>query len=375
MKNKDSLMLYIHIPFCERKCDYCDFLSFVTDEDTKAGYFKGLFKQLELKAELAGNIPVSSIFIGGGTPSCVDERFIYDTLMLVRDKYRVLDDAEITMESNPNSIRKEALSVYRNAGINRISMGLQSADNEELKLLSRLHSYEDFLKAYDAVRLCGFDNVNVDLMSGLPGQSIASFEKTLSKVISLKPEHISAYSLIFEEGTRFYERYGDGEGVVDEETDRYIYHMTQSMLKDFGYERYEISNYSRPGKECRHNLGYWVRRPYLGFGPSAASLFDEKRYSMHRDLKAFIAGDFSESVEELSLNARMEEFMFLGLRLTKGISRDEFFKAFNKDLDSVYKDVLEKLQKEGLLDISGRVKLTERGLDLANYAMSQFLLD
>lgn len=368
-------MLYIHIPFCERKCDYCDFLSFATDEGTKAGYFKALFEQIKLKAELAGNIPVSSIFIGGGTPSCVDEKYIYGLLSLIREKYLLLTDAEITMEANPNSVRKSALKIYKEAGINRLSMGLQSTDNDELKLLSRLHTYEDFLKSFDMVRNEGFNNVNVDLMSGLPGQSLASFEKSLKKVVALNPEHISAYSLIIEEGTRFYERYSNKKELFDEETDRSMYHMTKELLSDYGYGRYEISNYAKEGFECRHNVGYWERRPYLGMGLSAASLFEECRYTNHGDMKKFILGDFTESRESLSIKDQMAEFMFLGLRMIKGVSKEDFYQTFGVDYDDVYKDVTRKLQNEGLLENGDRIRLTQKGLDLANYAMAEFLLD
>lgn len=368
-------MLYIHIPFCERKCDYCDFLSFAANEETKQGYFKALLKQIELKSEFAGNIPVSSVFLGGGTPSSVDERYIYDILEKINDKYKLKNDAEITMEANPNSVRKDALGVYKEAGINRISIGLQSTDNEELKLLSRLHTYEEFLKAYDLVREAGFSNVNVDLMSALPGQDAASFEKSLIKVSNLNPEHISAYSLIIEEGTKFFDRYSDGRGLPSEDEDRKIYHMTKDILKQYGYERYEISNYSKPGYECSHNIGYWQRRPYLGFGISAASLYEEKRFSMHRDIGRYIANDFDESVEALSLGNQMEEFMFLGLRLINGVSKENFFEAFKTPYDKVYGSITDKLLKEGLIEATDRIRLTEKGLDLANYAMSKFLLD
>lgn len=375
MKNKETLMLYIHIPFCQRKCDYCDFLSFATTEENKQGYFKALSKQISLKSELARDIPVSSIFIGGGTPSLVKEGYIYDLLGQIKNQYQLMDDAEISMEANPNSIRKEALPVYKEAGINRLSIGLQSADNEELKLLSRIHTYEEFLYAYDMVREAGFKNVNVDLMSGLPGQKVKTFEDSLKKVIALNPEHISAYSLIIEEGTKFWERYGDGEGLVSEDVDRQIYHVTEEMLKTSGYGRYEISNYAKAGYECRHNIGYWKRRPYLGFGISAASLFNEERFTGHRDLKAYISCDFSEEKESLSINEQMEEFMFLGLRMTEGVSVAEFKGRFNKDYWTVYGDVTEKLVKEGLLICGENVLLTAKGLDLANVAMAEFLLD
>ncbi|MCR4962237.1 MAG: radical SAM family heme chaperone HemW [Lachnospiraceae bacterium] len=374
MKNKTQ-EIYVHIPFCARKCDYCDFVSFVTDDDTKKAYFSMLEKQIDMKAESAGSLPVDSVFFGGGTPSLVDAGYIADVMEHLRRRFLFTDDAEITIEMNPNSAHKDKLSVYRSAGINRLSIGLQSTVDEELKRLSRLHSYEEFLRSYDLARTVGFSNINIDIMSALPGQSSDSYTETLKKVCKLAPEHISAYSLIIEEGTPFYERYKDGNGLPGEDLDREMYHDTKRFLLTKGYERYEISNYSKPGFECRHNVGYWTRKPYIGFGIAAASLIDEVRYSMHGDLKRFLSGDLTEEIEHLEMKDRMAEFMFLGLRLIKGVSKKEFFDEFGVSMEKVYKKQLLRLSEEGLLADGERVFLTEKGLDLANVCMAEFLPD
>ncbi len=334
-----------------------------------------LEKQIDIKAESAGSLPVDSVFFGGGTPSLVDAGYIADVMEHLRRRFLFTEDAEITIEMNPNSAHKGKLSVYRSAGINRLSIGLQSTVDEELKRLSRLHSYEEFLRSYDLARTVGFSNINIDIMSALPGQSRDSYMGTLEKVCELAPEHISAYSLIIEEGTPFYERYKDGNGLPGEDLDREMYHDTKRFLLTKGYERYEISNYSKPGFECRHNVGYWTRKPYIGFGIAAASLIDEVRYSMHGDLKRFLSGDFTEEIEPLEMKDRMAEFMFLGLRLIKGVSKKEFFDEFGVSMEKVYKEQILRLSEEGLLADGERIFLTEKGLDLANVCMAEFLPD
>lgn len=374
MKSSDNGELYIHVPFCARKCAYCDFVSFVRDADVQSDYFAALNKQIEIKAESA-DITVDSVFFGGGTPSLVEPKHIYDVLEHLRRRFSFDSNSEITIEMNPNSVTREKLGVYKAAGINRISIGLQSADNEELKILSRLHTYEEFLKAYDAVRDAGFDNVNIDVISAVPGQTLRSYENTLNKVIALQPEHISAYSLIIEENTPFYALYGDGRGLPDEDAEREMYYLTKSLLASYGYSRYEISNYAKLGKECRHNLGYWQRKPYLGFGIAAASLYKEKRYLVHSDLCGFIKGDFSEEETALSREDMMEEFMFLGLRLCKGVSKQEFYKQFGVQMDEVYGKSLIKLERDELLINGSYVYLTDKGMDVANYCMTEFMLN
>lgn len=373
MKSKRDNEIYIHVPFCARKCSYCDFVSFAMNEDMHKKYFDALIKEIDLKAESVGKIPVGSCFIGGGTPSLVNEKYILSVLEAIDLRFSLNKASEITIEMNPNSASLEKIKAYKQAGINRVSIGLQSTIDSELRDLGRLHSFEDFLRTYEDVRNAGFENVNIDLMSAIPGQTIKSYEKTLRRVLELKPEHISAYSLIIEEGTPFYERYKEGTGLPSEEDERNMYYMTKDILASEGYLRYEISNYAKKGYECKHNIGYWERVPYLGFGIASSSLWGEKRFTHHSDIKKYIEGDYSGEETDLDLNDRMEEFMFLGLRLTNGVLVSEFKEQFGKSLEEEYGAVLCKLQREGLLVLDERVRLTDKGLDVANYCMSEFI--
>lgn len=367
--------IYVHIPFCVKKCGYCDFVSLACNEEVKDKYFESLHKQIELESESTGSMPVDSVFIGGGTPSIVKGGSIYDVLEHLRRCYRFEKSPEITIEMNPDSCAKEKLSIYKAAGINRVSIGLQSASDEELKALGRPHNYDDFLRAYDMVRNAGFENVNVDIMSALPGQTMKTYVSTLEKVISLKPEHISAYSLIIEEGTPFYERYASGIGLPDEDTEREMYYATREILGEAGYSRYEISNYAKPGFECRHNVGYWQRRPYVGFGIAAASFYNHTRYQMHTNLSAFIGGNFDEEKTVLSCEDEMAEYMFLGLRMMSGVSIRKFAGIFGKDIYEVYGKVIDKLIIERLMTKEGDcLRLTDYGVDVSNVCMAEFIL-
>ncbi|MCQ2519733.1 MAG: radical SAM family heme chaperone HemW [Lachnospiraceae bacterium] len=378
--------IYVHVPFCVKKCDYCDFVSFARSEDTHKAYFEALNKQIDYKAEFTGKIPVDSVFFGGGTPSLVSAEYIVSTLNHLRERYDITDDAEITIEMNPNSASKEKIEMYKKAGINRISIGLQSTENSELKCLARPHNFEDFLETYKAVRDAGFDNINVDIMSALPGQNLESYKKTLKKVVELNPEHISAYSLIIEEGTPFYDLYGDGEmagcglnevlPLPGEDEEREMYYETKRFLAKNGYERYEISNYSKPGLECKHNIGYWTGKDYIGFGIAAASLKDGIRYQMHSDLDEYIRGNFDEEREILTENDRMSEFMFLGLRMVNGIERTEFKRRFNVEPEKIFgKQLADLVERKLLVKRGDYYALTEYGLDVSNVCMAEFLLD
>ncbi|MEY8336739.1 radical SAM family heme chaperone HemW [Lachnospiraceae bacterium 62-35] len=386
MKSKKNLEIYIHIPFCARKCEYCDFLSFVTPVSAHREYTDKLIE--EIRGERAGlrDYVVSSIFIGGGTPSVLPSQCIVQIMEAVWENYEVAQDAEITLEANPGTLTAIKLSDYRKAGINRISLGLQSADDWELGILGRIHTYDEFLKSYQRVRLAGFHNVNVDLMSAVPGQTLESWEKTLKKVLMLKPEHISAYSLIVEEGTPFYDTYRGGResfpSLPDEETEREMYYLTNELLSRHGYHRYEISNYARPGRECRHNMGYWTGVDYIGMGLGASSYVSGYRFRKERDLKVYLdmskkrgfPGNLYQEISLLSTREKMEEFMFLGLRMTDGISGSEFASRFGQNMWNVYGEQMEGLKKEGLLEIrEPYVRLTDRGIDISNYVLSQFL--
>lgn len=382
-----SLELYVHIPFCVRKCEYCDFLSAPTGADTQQEYVRNLLLEIEQKGVRCTDYEVTTIFFGGGTPSILKAGWIADILDAIHRNFKVRKDAEITIECNPGTLTFEKLSIYKSAGINRISVGLQSASDAELRELGRVHTYEDFLKSYDLIRKKGFSNVNIDLMAALPGQTLKSYEQTLRRVLALKPEHISAYSLIIEEGTPFYEKYEADELLREkgekpqmlpsEETERLMYERTKELLLAHGYERYEISNYARRGYACRHNIGYWRRENYLGFGLGSASLLENERFHNTTDLTDYLGGDYlAYEQEKLDKKSQMEEFMFLGLRMTDGISTECFRQTFGLTVELVYGPVLEQQIADQLLrKEDGRIFLTERGLDVSNYVMAQFLLD
>lgn len=380
---KKELELYLHIPFCVSKCRYCDFLSALSGEEQRQIYVERLCRRIRYWSDVIHNYGyvIVSIFVGGGTPSILTEAQITQIFEAVRESFPIREDAEITLEMNPGTDVKDKLPVYRKLGINRLSMGLQSADNEELKCLGRIHTYEDFRQVYQWAREAGFTNINVDLMSAIPGQTLESYEDTLRKVADLEPEHISAYSLIIEEDTPFYEQYGEGrhaDELPDEDTERQMYVRTREILEGYGYHRYEISNYAKDGYECRHNLGYWDRKEYLGLGAGASSLMDHIRWK-EPDYIGSSTGLVLEEREDFTRLRRkdeMEEFMFLGLRKINGVSEQDFYKSFRVTMDEIYQDKIEELIKEGLLvRDEDRIRLTDRGIDLSNYALSQFLLE
>ncbi len=328
-----------------------------------------LIREIEEASALAAAYEVSTVFFGGGTPSILPARRIPRILEEIRKVFPLREDAEITIEANPGTMDGEKLHAWREAGVNRLSMGLQSADNRELRLLGRIHTWEEFLDNYRLARKAGFRNINVDLMSALPGQTCEDWVNTVEKVLVLHPEHISAYSLIIEEGTPFYGRYeGHPELLPTEDTDRRMYEDTRRILHEHGYERYEISNYARPGYECRHNLGYWNRTEYKGFGLGAASLLGRVRSVNQSDLKEYLAGNYSGEREDLSEQAVREEYFFLGLRKMEGVDPGPY--------RAHYKELLEKLQMQRLIEEkNGRICLTNRGIDVSNYVLAQFLDD
>ena len=382
MKN---LELYVHIPFCFKKCAYCDFLSFSCDEKTQLAYADALIREIEVYGPQMQDYFVSTIFVGGGTPTWLDEDKMVEILDAIYTYFNVSGDAEITMECNPGTVTMTKLEKYRKAGVNRLSIGLQSADDEELQILGRIHTFEKFVKTYEMARNAGFANINVDLMSGIPYQNAEKFLHTLQKVVRLKPNHISAYSLIIEKGTPFYEKYkfdlvlqeaGKPTEVLPTEDEVYrITKLTQQYLAQAGYEQYEISNFAQPGFECMHNIGYWTRENYLGLGLGAASLLNNVRYTNTSDLHAYMEGELRVEELPISRKAQMEEFMFLGLRMNQGVTRQQFQDVFGIPIEGIYRDALEHLKAEGLLEIqAGRIALTENGQDLSNYALAQFLL-
>lgn len=385
-KHMKELELYLHIPFCERKCAYCDFLSAPADSPVRISYIKKLQEEIAYYGPQFEEYQVSSIFFGGGTPTILEGYQLAAILETVKEHFHLAADAEITVECNPGTLTAGKAEKMVQAGFNRLSMGLQSADDRELQLLGRIHNFAQFLESYDLARKAGFENINVDLMSALPGQTMKSWQNTLQKVTALRPEHISAYSLIIEEGTPFYERFAEDERIreegghpcllPEEEVERQMYELTEFFLHTKGYERYEISNYAKPGYECRHNCGYWTRKDYLGLGLGASSLVEHQRFQNTSDLKEYLEQEYHHiHIETLDKKNEMEEFMFLGLRLMAGVSRQQFEKTFQVTLDSVYGEVLRKLKGEQLIEeVAGYVRLTEHGIDVSNYVLSEFLL-
>lgn len=454
MKNRQRLGIYIHIPFCVHKCIYCDFLSSPADVHTRKQYVRALINEIYLTREgkcankliknvlqgdntsyedmeepavngltsdyalydtvcmadyektimqedISGCVDdiksenghiVTSIFIGGGTPSAIDAEDISDILDAVRKNYNVSDKAEITIECNPGTMDKKKAVIYRKAGINRISFGLQSTDNNELRMLGRIHTYEQFMESYKIAREAGFDNINIDLMSALPGQTMESFKAVLEKALSLGAEHISVYSLIVEEGTRLSDNIDSFPPIPSDDEDRQMYYMTKEMLSSYGYEQYEISNYAQKGYECKHNLKYWERCDYLGFGIGAASLYGGRRYTnisdigRYMDVLAEITNALDKSyvnellqirtdMEELSKEDEMSEYMFLGLRKTKGIDITDFKEEFGTDIKDIFGEAIEDNIARGLLIHDGNcLYLSKRGIDISNTVMSDFIL-
>ena len=375
-KENSPMEIYIHIPFCIRNCDYCDFLSGPSGPEEQADYVQALLREIQAVEEGEGR-SVSSIFIGGGTPSVLDERLLGDILREIRNRFKMEEDAEITIEVNPGTANIGKLQAYREMGINRLSIGLQSPEDRELKILGRIHNYGQFLETYQEARTVGFDNINIDLMSAIPDQTYEGWVKNLRTVAELEPEHISAYSLIVEEGTPFAAR---KLNLPDEDTEYNMYEATAQILKEYGFEQYEISNYARKGRECRHNVGYWTRQDYLGFGLGASSLYGKERFANTADMKKYLENSrnpekIREKEPSLTREDEMAEFMFLGLRMTKGILKADFQRCFGCTIESVYGEVLEKYESmELLLEKDGRIFLSRKGIHVSNSIMAEFLL-
>lgn len=423
----EPLELYIHIPFCVKKCLYCDFNSHSGGPEEQAAYVDALVREMDWWGRLIGGRRLTSVFVGGGTPSWLDYPLMGQIFAAVRRNFSLTEDAEISLEVNPGTATGEALTAYRRMGINRISIGLQSANDEELALLGRIHTWNDFLRTFENVRAAGFSNVNVDVMTGLPLQTEDRLKKTLQMVTMLRPEHISAYSLIVEPGTPFYEKYaGDlarrerGEKTLelpDDNLEYALYDLARTFLRGRGYGQYEISNYAKEGCACRHNLGYWERKPYLGLGVGAASLlydsfmdispaagkgaaqrisaYPNLRFSNIREADRYInlwrnydprqQADLDEvladapwidskTVQKLTCREAMEEFLFLGLRKTAGIQETDFFNVFGLPVGSVYGPVLESQTKRGLVSREGgRIALTRKGTDISNQVLAEYL--
>ena len=379
MKNnrRIPLELYVHIPFCVRKCQYCDFLSGPSDEETKDRYIEALLKEIRA-AEHTEDYEIVSVFIGGGTPSALKAEAIASIMRTLQEQFFFCEDAEVTIEANPGTVDLEKLTIYRNVGINRLSLGLQSTDAEELKLLGRIHSYEEFLKSYEWAREVGFSNINIDLMFAIPGQTGEAWRQHLYQVAELNPEHISAYSLIIEEGTPFAEQNLD---LPDEDTEYQMYEDTAEILERYVYRQYEISNYAKQGYMSRQNAGYWQRLEYLGFGLGASSLYGGMRFSNTHQMQEYLKesrnpDQIRQDVTVLSRNEQIEEFMFLGLRMTEGISEKKFEENFDVRLMDIYGDILQKYEETGFMEhIETKWRLTRKGIHVSNHILADFLLD
>ena len=395
--HRKPLELYIHIPFCVKKCQYCDFLSFGvedvrvesknccsnTNQPVPDAYIHALCQEISWygKKKSYRQRPVVSVFFGGGTPSLMNEDQLLCVMSSLRENFQIQRNAEISMEANPGTVTPDKLKKFHLYGINRLSMGLQSTNEDELKILGRIHSYNTFLQSYLWAREAGFKNINIDLMTALPNQTKESYKITLENVLKLEPEHISAYSLIIEPGTPFETMEERGElNLPDEDTEREMYDLTRDVLDKAGYKRYEISNYSKKGFECRHNIGYWNRTDYLGLGLGSSSLIGDVRFSNTTDLECYLEGnrdsdDWYDTYEKLSMQSAMEEFMFLGFRMIQGVSEKEFKTQFGISMMSVYGKVIKKHVTNNLIKrINGRICLTKTGLDVANQVMADYLL-
>ncbi len=421
---KRSLGLYVHIPFCVKKCAYCDFLSFPAGEEEKERYVEALCTEIRANRENAAEYRVETVYFGGGTPSVLSIEQLTKILAAITETFevkgfateqpekkkhrfgkhtqaeeaespetpemrlqRVINGelAEVTIEVNPGTAAGEKLAALYELGFNRLSIGLQSAVSSELSCLGRIHTKEQFAECVCAARDAGFRNISGDLMSGLPGQTIETLTESIRFLLAQHPEHISVYSLQIEDGTEFAARYGEGGAekalLPDEDIDRRMYELTGKLLEEAGYFRYEISNYAKPGLESRHNSSYWTGTEYLGFGLGASSLMSNARFHNTTDMETYVKGasdpfSLREDMERLVPKEQMEEFMFLGLRMCHGIEKAEFKRRFRCEIETIYGDVMKRLTAQGVLaESEGRVYLTPRGIDVSNVVLAEFLLD
>lgn len=373
---KDKISLYIHIPFCVRKCLYCDFPSFSGMESIFDDYVRMLCREIDETYSDYRGMEVKSIFVGGGTPSVLPPALLGRISDKIFSRFDVDSKAEITIETNPGTLDAKKLAEMKSMHFNRLSMGLQAWQDRLLKKLGRIHTADEFETNFLQARDAGFKNINVDIMFALPAQSLDDWQETLEKVMKLRPEHISAYSLIIEEGTPFFDMFDRGElKETDEETDRKMYYLAKEMLSDKSYKQYEISNFAREGFECYHNKVYWRTEEYQGFGLGAHSYADGVRFHNTYDMKEYLRGEGLRLDKEfLSLQEKQEEFMFMGLRMNEGVSEAEFLRRFGESIDSVYGDEIKELISEELLvKKDGRLSLTDRGVDISNSVFEKFI--
>lgn len=372
--NNNSLGIYLHIPFCIRKCNYCDFCSFPDASGARMSeYADELIRRITAFSARYGKRRADTVYFGGGTPTLMPAECFEGILTALKNNFDISKDAEITVECNPASIEKEGLCSLRALGINRISIGLQSANDDELFLLGRLHSFEDFKRTFFSAREAGFDNISVDLMHGIPNQTRESFLKTLSQIIKIAPEHISAYGLKIEEGTAFF-RNRSSLLLPDEDTEAELYDICCEKLSEGGYQQYEISNFAKKGKESRHNLKYWRLDDYIGFGVAAHSCFLGERFGNSRDIEAFLRGeDICCEREKISDKAFLDEYVMLSLRLAQGIDTSEFFKLTNKEFKKVFPMVNTYIKGGFMTESDKRIAFTTKGFLVSNVILSEML--
>ena len=383
MKN---LGIYIHIPFCKQRCYYCDFVSYANKQEKVKEYINFITKEIDSYLYELENYNVTTIYIGGGTPSFIDSIYIVNLLNKLRDKLKNNDtkwsNIEITIEVNPGTVNLEKLKQYKEAGANRVSIGLQSSNDKLLKQLGRIHNYQEFLNTYQTARQVGFENINVDLMLGLPNQSIQDLRETIENVVKLTPEHISVYSLILEENTKMEQCIKSGKlELPDEEVERQMYWYVKNKLELNGYEQYEISNFSKKGRESKHNTNCWKQKEYIGLGIAAHSYINRKRYSNIEDLDKYIENIKANEIEKnrrtheiQTIYEAQKEYMILGLRTIKGVSIQEFKEKYGENPIYLFREELNKLVNEELLEIDlDSIKLTNKGLDLANLVFEEFV--
>lgn len=377
----EELGIYIHIPFCKQKCFYCDFCSFANKNEMQGKYVETVINEIK-NITHKEKYTVTTIYLGGGTPSILNPDYIKSILQEIKSSFEILDDAEITIEINPGTVNEEKLKKYKEYGINRLSIGLQSANDKILKKIGRIHDYKQFEETFFYARKCGFKNINVDLMIGLPTQAVEDVKQTLEKIIQKNPEHMSVYSLIIEEGTIIEKLINENKlQLPDEETERIMYWTVVNELKENGYNQYEISNFSKKTYESKHNTNCWKQKQYIGLGTSAHSYLNKKRYSNTNNIEEYIKNiqenNISKNItihEEQTEESTMNEYMLLGLRMIQGININEFKQKFKIDPTIKYKEILEKLQKENLIQITKTsIKLTKQGIDFGNIVWEEFI--
>lgn len=376
----DELGIYVHLPFCKRKCKYCDFISFDKyDCDVQGKYVNALIQEIE-NSKITNRI--NTIYIGGGTPSLISSDFIEKILNKIYEKFEISEDIEITIEINPGTVDEEKLEKYKEIGINRLSIGLQSTNDRLLKILGRIHTFSEFLSCYKIARECGFSNINVDLMLALPTQTLEELEESLEKIIELKPEHISLYSLILEENTEFKKLFDSGKlELPNEDLEREMYWETKKILEKNGYNHYEISNFSKSNFQSKHNMNCWNQEEYIGFGLAAHSYINKKRFANINNIEEYIKNienkNYQKNIilhEEQNFENQAKEYMMLNLRKLEGISISKFEQKFQIHPLFYFRFEISKLEEEDLIEVDlDKIKLTKKGLDFANKVFEEFV--